>query len=519
LNKHWLAPYSAFCFLRDKYGTSDFKKWKMFSTFNAEEVSRLCSPRSKLFKEISFWYFVQYHLHLQLKDAVKYAHKKGVAIKGDIPIGIYRFGSDAWSRPDLFYMDQQAGAPPDDFAIKGQNWGFPTYNWLKMQEDDFAWWRLRFDQMSYYFDAFRIDHILGFFRIWSIPMDAVEGILGRFVPANPLSMNDFAERGITVDHQRLCSPYITKEILQQTFGDHADSVMTIFIDESGEGQLKLKEEFSTQRKVTTYFDNGEQSGENAFLKQGLFDLVSNVLLIEDDTLKEHFHFRINMDVTASFHFLDGAQKHALKELYVHYFYRLQDDAWKMEALKKLPALKEATNMLICGEDLGMVPHCVPNVMKDLGILSLEIQRMPKNPATLFFHPASAPYLSVVTPSTHDMSTIRGWWEEDRQKTQQFYNSVLEEAGDAPFFCEPWINTAIVMQHLYSPAMWSIFQIQDLLGMNAELRRNNPHEERINIPAIAEHYWRYRMHITLEDLFKEKDFNNFLGELISNSGRG
>ena len=187
-------------------------------------------------------------------------------------------------------------------------------------------------------------------------------------------------------------------------------------------------------------------------------------------------------------------------------------------MKKLPALKDATNMLICGEDLGMVPHSVPEVMQQLGILSLEIQRMPKNPQTEFFHPKDAPYLSVITPSSHDMSTIRGWWEENREKTQRFYNQILGEHGTAPYFCEPWVNRAVILQHLYSPAMWAVFQLQDILGMNEKLRREDPSEERINNPANPNHYWNYRMHIPLEQLIKEKDFNKELKDYITNSGR-
>ena len=175
-------------------------------------------------------------------------------------------------------------------------------------------------------------------------------------------------------------------------------------------------------------------------------------------------------------------------------------------------------MLICGEDLGMVPDSVPEVMKQLGILSLEIQRMPKDPKREFFHPNDAPYLSVVTPSTHDMSTIRGWWEEDHAKTQQFYNNMLGHYGAAPFYCEPHINKEIILQHLYSPAMWSIFQLQDIMGSSESLRRNNPNDERINIPAHPRHYWKYRMHITLEDLIKETSFNSALKKDITDSGR-
>jgi len=196
----------------------------------------------------------------------------------------------------------------------------------------------------------------------------------------------------------------------------------------------------------------------------------------------------------------------------------QDHFWKAEAMKKLPQLKQATNMLVCGEDLGMVPHCVPDVMKQLGILSLEIQRMPKDPKREFFHPADAPYLSVVTPSTHDMSTIRGWWEEDRSKTQRFFNHELGQWGDAPFYCEPWINKSIVLQHLPSPAMWSIFQLQDLLGMSESIRRENPHDERINVPANPKNYWKFRMHISLENLLKEKEFNEEFRSYVHASDR-
>jgi 4-alpha-glucanotransferase len=244
-----------------------------------------------------------------------------------------------------------------------------------------------------------------------------------------------------------------------------------------------------------------------------------VILFEvPGTQGKEFHFRIEMDKITSFRHLDHHTQNQLRSLYVNYFYSRQDEYWKKEALHKLPALKASTNMLICGEDLGMVPHCVPEVMKQLGILSLEIQRMPKDPKKEFFHPHDAPYLSVVTPSTHDMSTIRGWWEEDRDKTQRFFNHELGQWGEAPLSCEPWINKSVILQHLHSPSMWSIFQLQDLFGMSETLRRENPNDERINVPADPKHYWRYRMHIPLEQLLKEKDFNDELKSYLHSSGR-
>jgi 4-alpha-glucanotransferase len=432
---------------------------------------------------------------------------------------VYRYSCDAWVAPHLFNREEQAGAPPDDFAVRGQNWGFPTYNWKHMQEDGFAWWQQRFEQMSNYFDAFRIDHILGFFRIWSIPMHALQGVMGRFVPAIPVRITEFGEKSIWFDYHRYCKPFINDEILWQVFGDLAETVKTSFVTANGFDGYDLLPDFTTQRQVESYFAGQESTPENDRLREGLCDLISNVLLFEEEGAQgEAFHFRIGMEQTYSFRYLDAHTQIRLRELYVDYFYRRQDAFWQKEALHKLPQLKAATNMLICGEDLGMVPHCVPDVMKQLGILSLEIQRMPKNPATEFFHPNDAPYLSVVTPSTHDMSTIRGWWEEDRAKTQRFYNFVMGQWGEAPFFCEAWINRAIVLQHLYSPAMWSIFQLQDLLGMSEQLRRQNPHEERINIPAVPRHYWRYRMHLSLEDLLRQKEFNQELADYVTHCGR-
>ena len=515
-NKNWLKAYAAFCYLRDKNGTADFTLWKNNAVYDELAIDKMLSAKHG--NEIRFYFFVQFHLHLQLKEAVKYAHENHIILKGDIPIGVFRNGCDAWMHPHLFNMEEQSGAPPDDFAIKGQNWGFPTYNWKKMQEDGFQWWNARFRQMNHYFDAFRIDHILGFFRIWSIPLNAVEGILGRFTPAIPIYKSELDARHINFDHDRFCKPYITDQILNDYFGEEANFVKAKYLESNGMGQYDLLKEFNTQRKVEKYFDGLKENSLKHF-RNGLKELISNVILIEDPhDHQNEFHFRIAMDTTRSYAALDDYSKQQLKELYINYFYHRQEDLWRREAMIKLPALKSGTNMLICGEDLGMVPSCVHSVMSQLGILSLEIQRMPKDPATEFFHPKDAPYLSVVTPSTHDMSTIRGWWEEDRVKTQRFYHFILGHYGEAPYFCDAWINKEIIIQHLYSPAMWAIFQLQDLLGMDEKIRRKDPEEERINIPSDPNHYWRYRMHLYLEDLIKEKAFNNDLKEDITKSGR-
>ena len=525
-NRHWLVPYAAFCHFRDQFGTANFNQWPQHREFDAAEIAAFVEKS----KDVAFHFFVQYHLHRQLQDATAYVHAAGLIVKGDLAIGVYRHGADAWQAPELYHLDQQAGAPPDAFSATGQNWGFPTYNWPRMAADGFAWWKQRFAQMANYFDAFRIDHILGFFRIWSNPAHAVQGILGHFEPALPLAPGELAARGIRVDRERLTRPFITDAVLQEIFGGAAGRVRREFLLAAGDGNYLLKPEFATQRQVENHFAarhadlqaaapeapsaTGETNPDEA-VKAGLFDLISNVILLEADG---KLHFRFFMEKTTSFQHLPAEVQRALRDLYVDYFFRRQDDFWMREAMKKLPALKRVTDMLICGEDLGLVPACVPEVMRDLGFLSLEIQRMPKALNAEFSRPAQAPYLSVVTPSTHDMSTIRGWWEEDRDLTQKFFNHELEQPGEAPRSADPWVVQTIVRQHLASPAMWSIFQWQDLLGLDATLRRGDIAAERINIPAHPVYYWRYRLHLSLEKMLAADDFNARLRQLLADAGR-
>lgn len=516
-NKSWLVPYAAYSFLRDKFGSPDTSTWGKYALFNGELINVLCAPGAENFDTIALHYFIQYHLHLQLKNAHDYANSKGIILKGDIAIGVHRNGADTWTQPSLYNLDMQAGAPPDDFAIKGQNWGFPTYNWETMKADGFAWWRQRFQQMSNYFDAFRIDHILGFFRIWSIPDHAIEGIMGRFVPAIPVSRNEFEQLGIFIDNNRYCKPFITDAVIGQMASHLADDVK-YFLQSNGDSTYRFKSTFDTQRKIEDYFHAEKKKDAEKELKQLLFNLHANVILWPDGENKDGFHFRFNASKTLSFQHLDAYAQQQLSALYDDYFYHRQEHIWKHEALEKLPALKLCTDMLICGEDLGMVTQSVPAVMSSLGFLSMEVQRMPKQLNTPFFDPSHAPYLSVVTPSTHDMSTIREWWLEDRSRTQQFYNEQLCQHGDAPDAATSHVVRSVILQHLASPAMWAVFQLQDFLAMNDSLRLEDPFAERINVPGDPNHYWRFRMHLPIEELINNDTFNQDLNYMISANKR-
>jgi 4-alpha-glucanotransferase len=521
-NKSWLEPYGAFCYLRDKYQTGDFTQWNAFSSYTSTHVKALFNPKSEAYSEITFWYFVQYFLDKQLTEASAYAKKNGIVLKGDIPIGISRHSADAWFEPRLYNFDGQAGAPPDDFSADGQNWGFPTYNWKEMEKDHYKWWRNRLTKMAEYFDAYRIDHILGFFRIWEIPFDAVQGILGHFKPSIPLSSDELNYKGVWVDYNRLCKPYIRGHFLSEIFNDYTKEVVTNYLNEIEYNIFEFKAEFATQRLIYDHFvaemELEALPEKERTIMWGLIRLAAEVVLLPVNGAINQFHPRISMHSTYSYKELDNYQKERLNEVYIHYFYHRHEQFWKEQALQKLPALADATNMLICGEDLGMIPASVPEVMNKFGILSLEIQRMPKDPKKEFAHPADAPAMSVCTTSTHDMATIRGWWEENRMKTQMFYNQQLGKYGEMPYFAEPWVCKDMILQHLYSPAMWTVFPIQDLLAMDEKLRAEDTHSERINNPANPRHYWKYRMHLSMEELLKAKDFNSLLSQLVKESHR-
>ena len=516
INGDWLRPYAAFCVLRDINGTPDFSKWGNYAVYDAAMVEEFMAAHKE---DVDFVCYVQYHLDRQMRAVHDYARSKGVAFKGDIPIGISRDSADAWINPRLYNMDCQAGAPPDDFSVLGQNWGFPTYNWEEMARDGFAWWKARFRKMADYFDAYRIDHVLGFFRIWQIPMDAVHGLLGIFNPAMPFTPDELRHNydfWINVDMQT--RPFICDYFLYDFFGEYTDEARKRFLLDSGYGRYSLRREFDTQRKVADYFAAEEKNDKNNRLCNALLGLIDEVLFIEDPYEKGKYHPRIAAQNTYAYRSLTDYEKWCFNRLYNDFYYRRHNDFWYGKAMWKLPPLLDATSMLTCAEDLGMIPDCVPAVMDRLQMLSLEIQRMPKDPQARFGNTWGYPYLSVCTTSTHDMGGIRQWWEEDREVTQRYFNDVLGEQGAAPMYAEPWICEKILALNLKSPSMLAIFPLQDWLSMSGELRRQDPREELINIPANPRHYWRYRMHLTAEALIEAGDFNRLVSDKIKESAR-
>ena len=515
--KQWLVPYAQYSYLRDKNGTADFNQWSDHQVWDEVERKALTDPKTAAYKNVAFFYFVQFVLDRQMQEAHEHAKAKGVILKGDIPIGVNRNGCDVWMEPKYFNLNGQAGAPPDDFSANGQNWGFPTYNWFEMLKDGCQWWNRRFQNMARYFDAYRIDHVLGFFRIWEIPVSSVHGLLGQFAPALAMSREEIESYGLHFQEDRFIRPFITDWVLDRVFHERAGEVKEKYLDRLDDERYQMKPEVDTQRKVEALFADATDEKE-LWLRDGLYALISDVLFVRDHTNPGVFHPRISAQLDFIYESLYDNDKAAFNRLYNDYFYRRNNQFWYQEAMKKLPKLVQATRMLVCAEDLGMVPDCVPWVMDELKILSLELQSMPKDSSVKFGHLSRNPYRSVCTISSHDMPTLRMWWDENIQRTQEYYNTMLYRQGPAPHPLPGWLASDIISRHLTSPSMLCILSIQDWLATDEALRLPDANAERINIPANPKHYWRYRMHLNIEDLAADKRFVQNITEMISQSGR-
>lgn len=511
--KRWLEPYALYRFLIS-HMRCNFDGWGEYSSYNDATYKSVLERFNEAEREVRFHTFVQYILFSQLNEAHSYANSKRVVLKGDIPIGVAPNGVDVWCDPAQFNLSVSAGAPPDAFSENGQNWGFPTYNWQLMATEEYEWWRHRLQYMSNFFDAYRIDHILGFFRIWEIPRWAKSGLAGRFSPSLPLSKCDIEAAGLVIDEWRLNAPFVTLHSVKDSFGEMADYVLEHYLVDCPDGSYTFKERYLLPQTLMNDLYSAE-SPLSYEMKDELVRMYGDVLFFKDE---RGYTPRIDALSTLAYSLLSDCGKSAYNRIYENYFYDRHTMFWYNEGMRKLMPVLLSTPMTACGEDLGMIPACVPWVMKNLQILSLEIQRMPKVYGVSFANPATYPYLSVATPSTHDMSTLRGWWSEDVQSTQRFYNEVLNYDGVAPEELTGVLATDIIRSHMESPALLALFAWQDLMAMDERLRRADFKEERINEPSNRDHVWCYRMHITIEQLMDEQGFNNFLGSMITETGR-
>ena len=458
--KKWLQPYCYFRFLQRHFGTSDFRCWPHFNCYDRVEIERWIENEG-YGEEVRYYAFVQYLLYRQLSEVHAHARRCGVVLKGDIPIGVSRDSATAWSNPRLFNFDGQAGAPPDYFSADGQNWGFPTYNWQEILKDGGQWWQERLRYMAHFFDAYRIDHVLGFFRIWEIPRSYVSGMVGHFNPALPLDEEEIRKLGFKA---AIDAP-----------------------QESGDGNIPEEE-----------------------LKERLF--------FADSHERGKYHPNIGAKGTRAYAKLSESDRDAYNRLADDFFFHRHDALWTEGAVRKLLLLTHATDMLPCAEDLGMIPDCMRTVLNFIHILSLEVESMPKYSRGRFADVMQNPLLSVDTITTHDMQPLRLWWQKNREAVCEYYNQVLRHEGNAPQEMSGSLCAEVLLRHLASPSLLCVIALQDWLAMDERLRSDDVEGEQINKPAVARHYWRYRMNINIEELEADASFCSALKTLLARTGR-
>ena len=466
-------------------------------------------------EKFSFSEFVQHHLHQQLQRAADHARSLGIILMGDLPIGVSRNSNEVKNHPTFFHLDGQTGAPPDTFSQQGQNWGFPTYNW--QAEGIEEWFDVRLHNMEQYFDALRIDHVLGFFRIWEIPQEQIFGTLGHFSPALPMTAGEIEYFGLPFRRDFLTRPFINDRVVDRLFGIHAQYVRDTFLVQKAYGLYDLKDEVSTQRRVMEYFD-GRGDENSLWIRNALCRLVANLLFLEDPRQPEMYHPRIQAWQEPVYDALSSEEKDAYMRIYNHFFYQRHNMFWGKTGYDRLSRLQQSTHMLLCAEDLGMLPDCVQPVLDSLRILTLEIQQLPKQPGEEFTHLDGNPIRSVATITTHDMAPLRLWWQEQPERAQRFYATMLQKQGRAPEQLPAHLAEEIIARHLYSPSMLCILSLQDWLAMDHELRAKNPRDERINTPSDAYNRWQWRMHLTIEQLIEAARYNKKLKTMITRSKR-
>ncbi len=509
---HWLKPYAAFCVLRDLYKTPQFTTWEMHKTYEANAIDAFIE-KNKI--EVSFYYFLQYHLHRQLKNAITYLHKQGIILKGDLPIGLNRYSVDVWQYPNYFKINCQAGAPPDYFSAKGQNWEFPTYHWEELKKDHYQWWEKRLTHTAQYFDALRIDHILGFFRIWSIPLAEGDGRLGYFDPIEPITLQELQQINITPSG-RFILPYITEDILTELFQERKDSVINTFLIKNTDATYSFKNSFPHAKSIQRYFKDHIKHSFLTTDRDALLYLFTNRILLPLPHQKDQYALSYHLTSTSSFQALDVNTQHVLRQLYNDFFYHRQQHLWYQRAHDILSFFLNHSSLLLCGEDLGFVTESITKLMGVLSILHNEVERMPKNSHNTFAPIQHLPYLSVLYSSTHDTSTMAGWWLEPHTPKDTYYHHQLHQKGDVPSTITPQLGMNILSHFLSSSAMLCIFSIQDILMTNSKWQSKDPAKDQINNPSNPQQYWNWRMEPPIEDCIKDTSWIKAIRAVISQS---
>ena len=360
----WVVPYAVFSALKKENNEASWTSWPALRDAHPAEISAWWDSHPAQCMPLAW---LQFQLETQLSAASRALEAMGVYLKGDLPILMTVDSADVWAYRRYFDLGALAGAPPDMFSPDGQNWGFPVYNWDNLGKDDYAWWKERLRQAGKFFHAFRIDHVLGFFRIWRIPRGEVTGLLGRFSPSVGLSAGDLRDLGFDQGRLRWLSvPHISGAELNAALGPEAPRVAKLWLQRVGtEDLFNLAPQVDSESAIHALVEPPE-------VKKVLLSWHANRALLDGEEPGSRYPSWY-MDGTKGFQSLSDEEKSRLRAV-IATRRRESEEVWESRGRELLSIIRGATDMLVCAEDLGDVPRCVPRVLAELRILGLRIVR-------------------------------------------------------------------------------------------------------------------------------------------------
>ena len=504
----WVKPYAVFRRLKE---ANKEKSWKEWGGQNASWND------PALADEHLFWAWLQEALDRQFSAAAASLAKAGIILMGDLPILMNDDSCDVWAHPGNFDQAFSAGAPPDMYSPEGQNWGFPIYNWPAQSKDGFTWWKGRLKAAEKYYQAYRIDHVLGFFRIWASRREENSALLGRYVPFIPVTSKDFKD--LNYDEGRIhwiCEPHIpTGEVWDAMRaawdgGEEAAAASAAMVFEEALDRIGDEELWLFKKSIRGGKDI-EALDLSSVIKAFLLKAWGNRIFFEHapDQFFPVWYYRDSRAYAS----LSGEEKEALEALLEKH--RLESEKiWEAEGKWLLSMLVDSSSMLPCAEDLGAVPGCVPRVLTQLNILGLRVVRWNRDwsaegkPYVPF---EDYPELSVCTPAVHDSSCLREWW--DKEADQQAFCDFLG-VPFLPKVYNPGTARIVINKIASAASRFRVFQIQDLLHLSSRWYAADPSSERINVPGSYNDFnWTYRLPSTISELAKDEDLIRAVSELV------
>lgn len=512
----WVKEYAVYRRLKEANGEKSWKDWESYQKVTAADIQALWED-PLLWGQHLFWVWVQEALDIQFRKAATALKALGIILEGDIPILMNEDSCDVWAHPEYFHQELSAGAPPDMYSPLGQNWGFPIYNWQAQVKDGYEWWKNRLKVAEKYYGAYRIDHVLGFFRIWASRREDISAILGRFVPAIPLDTKDLEELGFDSSRIRWVSqPHIpTEEVWNSLKTGGLDSsilaaeaqrVFARTLDQIGQEDLWLfKQSIKGEKDI-------EALDLHPAAKAYLLAAWDNRIFLEyaKGRYSPVWYYRNSRSYAS----LSQEEQQNLEALLTKNR-QASEALWEKQGKKLLTVLKKASSMLPCAEDLGAVPECVPRVLSKLKILGLKVVRWSRRweePGAPYLPVTEYPPLSVCTPAVHDSSTLREWWEKEVD-LQQFTDFLGVQNQDLSRKYTPSIAKIILNTLARAPSQFLVIQIQDLLHLSQRWYAPDPSQERINVPGTVDDFnWTYRLPASIKEIGEDKNLVRAVREL-------